>query len=273
MRDAPIGIFDSGVGGLTVVSELSRILPNESIIYFGDIARTPYGSKSKELVKKYAYQLTEFLIQKRVKLIIIACNTASSVSFHDLNQSFKDKVKAILDVIHPAVKAAINQNNKYNKHNKIGIIGTKTTIEVGSFEDLIKKRIPSIKIIKQACPLFVPLVEEGWINHKITYQVAEEYLKIFKEEKIDSLILACTHYPLLKNVIKKILKVKLIDTSIEVSKETKRVLTKLDLLNTDKSNKSYKFYVSDEPGKFIEISKRFLNFPIDRNCVEKVELW
>jgi glutamate racemase len=269
MRNLPIGIFDSGVGGLTVVSELSKILPNESIIYFGDIARTPYGSKSKELIKKYAYQLTEFLIQKRVKLIIIACNTASSVSFHDLSQDFKDKVK-IIDVISPAVKVAINQNNK---HNKIGIIGTKTTIEVGSFENLIKKSIPSIKIIKQACPLFVPLVEEGWINHKITYQVAEEYLKVFKEEKIDSLILACTHYPLLKNVIKKILKVKLIDTSTEVSKETKRVLTKLDLLNTDKSNKSYKFYVSDDPEKFREISKKFLNFPIDRSCVEKVELW
>src|SRR4030095_9210240 len=254
-RTRPIGVFDSGIGGLTVVKELNKLLPNERIIYFGDTARVPYGNKSKETVIHYSLQIAYFLLKKKIKMLVVACNTASSVSLPTLKRHLHIP---IIGVIEPGAKTAVQISKKKN----IGVIGTLGTVKSNSYKKALRKFNGKLNIIQHPCPLFVQLAEEGWHNNIIAQNVSNEYLKVFKNKKIDALILGCTHYPLLKNVIQKTVgnKVGLIDSGRETAKEVKKILEKKDLLNEHSGPKSQSiFYVSDFPHKFKEVSQRFLS--------------
>ena len=247
-----IGVFDSGVGGLTVVKELIHQLPYENIIYFGDTARVPYGIKSKETVIRFSIENILFLLKQEVKLICVACNTASSVALPALKNHFR---VPIVGVISPGVREAV-----YATRNKrIGVIGTKATIKSRTYENEIRHLDPKVKITAVACPLFVPFVEEGWLNHDVVLTVAKTYLKPLKKAKVDTLILGCTHYPLLKPLIKKIMgeDVTLIDSAKQVAIEVKKILTTEGLLNKAKLGQ-HKFYVSDNPEWFNGLCSRFL---------------
>jgi glutamate racemase len=251
----PIGIFDSGIGGLTVVKEIIKFLPDEGIVYFGDTARVPYGIKSESTIIRFSLENILFLLKQDVKMVVIACNTSSSVALPTLKRHFKIP---IIGVISPGVKEAVYAT----RNGRIGVIATNATIKSGTYEFQIKQLDSKIKIFSQACPLFVPLVEEGWFAEKVTYDIANHYLKPLKRLKIDTLILGCTHYPLLKEVFKSILgrSVKLVDSAEQVALETKEVLTDeglLDKLERRKSSK-YLFYVSDEPQQFKKLAKKFL---------------
>ncbi|MEO0077068.1 MAG: glutamate racemase [candidate division WOR-3 bacterium] len=250
----PIGVFDSGVGGLTVVKALRKILPNEDIIYFGDTARVPYGTKSTPIITQFAFQDAQFLINRQVKLIVVACHTVSSVCLTELKKSFRIP---IIGVIEPGAKAVA----KTTKNKRIGIIGTQATILAGAYERAIKNLDAEIEIIAKPTPLFVPLVEEGWLANPITYQVAKTYLTPMITENIDTLLLGCTHYPLLKNTIQKLFnkKIKIVDASLETAIETKRTLANIDLLNDNKKPGFLKIYLSDLSPSFLEIGRRFLN--------------
>lgn len=249
----PIGIFDSGVGGLTVAAEVMNTLPAEDIIYFGDIARTPYGSKSQETVRRFSIEIAEFLIKQGVKMIVVACNTASSLALGTLKERFS---LPIIGVIEPGVLKAI----KSTKSKRIGVIGTQATISSNAYPEAIKTADPTILVISQSCPLFVPLVEEGWLEHEVTKLVAEEYLTPLKENQIDTLILGCTHYPFLKGIIQAVMgdEVVLVDSAVEVAEETKKVLSQNNGLRQQNPNPAYKFYVSDASAKFVEVGKRLL---------------
>ncbi|MCM8781527.1 MAG: glutamate racemase [Candidatus Omnitrophica bacterium] len=250
----PIGVFDSGIGGLTVVKEIIKCLPHENIIYFGDTARVPYGTKSPRTVIKFSIENTLFLLRFKVKLIVVACNTSSSYSIPILKNNFK---VPIIEVINPGVEEAV----KVTRCGRIGVIGTTATIQSGAYEKEIKKVNPHLKVFNQPCPLFVPLVEEGWLNDKATFDIAFRYLKPLKDKKIDTLILGCTHYPLLKKVIRNVmgLGVILVDSAKQVACCVKDILVREDFLsNSSKKNGIYKFYVSDESKKFTETAKKFL---------------
>lgn len=255
--DKPIGIFDSGLGGLTVLKEIMRILPNEDIIYFGDIARAPYGSKSESLVIKYANQALSFLLSQDVKLVVVACNTASSVAISSLNLRFP----RIIGVIEPAVCSAI----KLGKN--IGVIGTRRTIASGIYQKRIEEK--GLEVIARPCPLFVPLVEEGWIDNKITRAIAKEYLLEIKG-KIDVLILGCTHYPFLLQTIKETIgdDVHIISSSTTTAIATKNLLEKEGLLN--RKGGKLRLLTSDEADDFMKIASDFLKISI---CdVERIDL-
>lgn len=263
----PIGVFDSGIGGLTVVKELNKLLPHERIIYFGDTARVPYGNKSKETVIHYSLQIAYFLLKKKIKMLVVACNTASSVSLPTLKRHLHIP---IIGVIEPGSKTAA----LVSKSRKIGVIGTLGTVKSNSYKRALHKFSSSIHVYQHPCPLFVQLAEEGWHSNKIAQYVADEYLKEFKHKDIDSLILGCTHYPLLKGVIQKSVgnNVMLIDSGIETAKEVKSILEKKDLLNdlSDPAKGKSLYYVSDFPHKFREISQRFLSKKLEK--VHKVKL-
>ena len=252
-NNQPIGIFDSGVGGLTVLKKLSKILPNEEFIYFGDTAHVPYGNKSKKTIIRYCQKIVEFLESKKVKLIVVACNTASSTALEILQK--QNRVRFI-DVIKPCIKKA----TEITQNNKICIIGTKTTIDSQKYQKDIKKINKDIKIFPQACPLLVPIIEEAFFNNTITKEAIKIYLSNI-EPIFDTLILGCTHYPLIKNIIAQNLKkdVKIVDSSIETAKYVEIYLTKNNLLSTKKGIKSNKFYVSDDPQKFNKVAKKLLN--------------
>ncbi len=264
-KNLPIGIFDSGIGGLTVAKSIFNLLPNEKVIYLGDTARLPYGTKSKETVILYSIECLKFLIKKKVKLIVVACNTASSVAVPFLKKITKIP---ILGVITPGAKAAVEKT----KNNKIGVIGTVRTIKSKSYLKEIRKFNNKLKIFSQPCSLFVQLAEDGWIDNKIAYLTAETYLTILKKEKIDTLILGCTHYPVLKKTIGKVMgkKVTLIDSGEETAKEVKSVLERNNLLTNRKRKGIHKFYVTDFPSNFKAISERFLGKKIAK--VEKIKL-
>ena len=252
-NSAPIGVFDSGVGGLTVVKEIIKQLPNENIVYFGDTARVPYGTKSKDTIIKFSMQNARFLLKSDVKIIVVACNTSSSIGLPTLRLHFK---VPIIGVIRPGAKEAIKQT----KSKKIGVIGTKTTILSESYERELKYQDRSMKVVTQMCPLFVPLAEEGWVNNKVAMDIAALYLRPLKRSKIDTLILGCTHYPLLKNVIKKVMgpRVNLVDSAQRTAKEVKSLLIEKGILNNSTRKPRYDFYVSDEPQNFIKTGQRFL---------------
>ena len=259
----PIGVFDSGVGGLTVVKELIHQLPHEEIVYFVDTARVPYGIKSKETVIRFSIENTLFLLKQDVKLICVACNTVSSFALPVIKNHFR---VPIVGVITPGVREAV-----YATQNKrIGVIGTKGTIKSGTYEAEIKQLDDSISVIAVACPLFVPFVEEGWLKGSVVKEVAQMYLKPLKDAKVDTVILGCTHYPLLKQVIKDVLgeQVTLIDSAKQVAIEVKKILVTEGLLNHTKARPTQRFYVSDNPDWFSELAVRFLGRPI-RN-VKKV---
>ena len=258
----PIGIFDSGVGGLTVFSEVEKTLPREEIVYFGDTARVPYGTKSKETVTKFSVENIEFLMKHNVKLVLVACNTASSLSLEFLKRCFR---VPIIGVIDPGAKNSVDRT----RNNRIGVIGTSATISSGAYEKAIKKISSKMTVFSQNCPLFVPLVEEGWSYKSVTFEVASTYLNSLKKKNIDTLILGCTHYPLLKNVIRKVMgnKVSLVDSAGEVAKEAKSILGAGGLMNKKPGEKKHKFFVSDEPEQFIRLGERFLNRKM--KCVQK----
>jgi glutamate racemase len=259
-----IGIFDSGIGGLTVTKEIIKLMPNENIVYFGDTARVPYGNKSSDTIKKFSLEITNFLLSKNIKILVIACNTASSYALAYLQTIINIP---IIGVIEPGAETAF----KITKNKKIGVIGTKGTIASMSYQNVLKSINPELEIINQACPLFVPLVEEGWIEKEVAYLVATEYLAVFKDSGIDTLILGCTHYPILKKVIAKVLgeKIQIVDSAIETAIKVQQTLKEKNLLENNNSEiGKYVFYVSDDAEKFKEFGLNILERNID--SVEKI---
>lgn len=261
MNNAPIGVFDSGVGGLTVVKEIMEQLPGEAMIYFGDTARVPYGSKSEETVVRYSSQIIKFLLSKGAKTIVIACNTASAVALEKMKEEFE---VPIIGVVKPGAKAAA----EVTKNGRIGVIGTEATIRSGIYNEFLRKTDPHVTVYGKACPLFVPLAEEGWVGEdEITEQVARRYLAELSEQDIDTLVLGCTHYPLLRSVIQKVMgdTVQLVNPAVETARELKYLLEENHLLNErtkvgetyatiDKATlPRHEFFVSDRAEKF----KRF----------------
>lgn len=266
MHDQPIGIFDSGLGGLTVVKEIMEHLPNESIIYFGDTARVPYGNKSKETVTRFSAQIIGFLQSKGVKAIIIACNTVSSNSIEELRAMFPEI--PIEGVVEPGVKVGLEKTET----GRIGIIGTEATIRSNKYPSLIKDANPKAQVFARSCPLFVPLVEDGWINHPVTNMVAGEYLGPLLKEKIDTLILGCTHYPMLSEIIQKVVgdQVTLVNPAQEAAYKMERKLKQWQHLSLGKTPPTYEFYVSDHTSQFEHMAKEFLKRPIEH--VQLVDL-
>jgi glutamate racemase len=260
-----IGVFDSGIGGLTVAKSLFNLLPNENIIYLGDTARLPYGTKSRETVILYSIECLKFLLSKNVKMIVVACNSASSVAVPFLQKITKLPVIGVID---PGSKAATEKT----KNNKIGVIGTLGTIKSNAYKKQIKKYMKDAEIHSQPCSLFVQLAEDGWTDNKIAELTAKEYLSGLKEIGVDTVILGCTHYPILKDTIRKVLgkRINLIDSGEETAKEVKVILEKKNLLNTQKKKGIHKFFVTDFPNKFKQISERFLGKKI--SIIKKVKL-
>jgi glutamate racemase len=249
----PIGVFDSGVGGLTVVRALMERLPFENIIYFGDTARVPYGIKSVETITQYTRELTEFLLAKEVKLLIVACNTMAAVA----SQVVKDLSPVpVLDVIDAGAMGAVAASET----KKVGVIGTPTTINSNAYARAIHQYDTEIRIFSQACPLFVPLVEEGWLDHEVTRLTAHEYLKPVLAEHIDTLVLGCTHYPLLKPLLQRVAgpDVTLVDSAEAMAERTAALLTDMNLANQQRNVPSYQFHVTDVPLRFQSIGERFL---------------
>lgn len=262
-KDIPIGVFDSGIGGLSVLKQFIRFLPYERYIYLGDTARVPYGNKSSETVKEYSRQCTRFLLDKGVKLVVVACNTASSVALDSVK---KNSDVPVIDMISPAAGAAL----RATQNGKIGVIGTRATISSNSYSNAIKSLTnpDDIEVISQPCPLFVPIVEEGWIRHPATEMIAEEYLRSFKENDVDTLVLGCTHYPLLSELISNILKgITLIDSGEHAAVNAIRTLAESGSLVEEKSEylkkPNIEFYVTDVPSTFFEVARRFLGFDVD----------
>lgn len=249
----PIGVFDSGIGGLTVARALFEILPNEDIIYLGDTARLPYGTKSKETVILYSIECLKFLLSKKVKMVVVACNTASSVAVPFLQKITK---LPVIGVIIPGAESAAMKTKNY----KVGVIGTRGTVNSKSYQNQIKKVNKNIKVFSQACSLFVQLAEDGWTDNKIAELTAKEYLKDLKNEGVDTLILGCTHYPILKKTIRKVVgsNIKLIDSGEEAAKEVKNILSQKNLLTSQKKKGEHKFFVTDFPNNFHQIAERFL---------------
>ena len=249
----PIGVFDSGVGGLTVVRALMERLPFESIHYFGDTARVPYGIKSVQTISHYTTQIAEFLLEKRVKLLIIACNTMAAVAaqmVRDLSPT------PVLDVIDAGAVAALAAS----KTRRIGVIGTPTTINSNAYARAIDSMEPEARLTSQACALFVPLVEEGWLDHPVTRLTAQEYLKPVLAENVDALVLGCTHYPLLKPLLRDVAGtgVALVDSADAMAEQTATLLAELNLSNPDRKPPEYHFWVTDVPLRFQTIGERFL---------------
>ncbi len=264
MLDNPIGIFDSGVGGLTVLREIEKLLPFENIVYFGDTARVPYGNKSKSTIIKFSRESICFLRTKKVKLIVIACNTSSALALNNLKQTFNIPILGV-------IKAGVNSAIKISRKREIGIIGTKATIRSNSYQKLILSKDKKIKVYAQSCPLFVPLAEEGLLKGKVVREVISMYLKNFKEKEIDVIILGCTHYPLLGREIASYLTgVTIIDSAREIARNIRYILENKGLLNRGKRKGRVEFYVSDEPKEFVRLAKLFLKRKIPNPRIANV---
>lgn len=267
-----IGIFDSGIGGLTVVREVIRQLPDERIIYFGDTARVPYGPKSPDTVRRYSREISEFLMSQDVKAIVVACNTATAHALPSLQREFS---LPVIGVVEPGARAAVAASRR----GELGVIGTAGTIGSGAYERAIKEIAPNAHILARACPLFVPLVEEGWLDTPATRLIAREYLAPMKAGGVDTLVLGCTHYPLLKPLLAELLgpDVVLIDSAQETAAETARVLGARQLLAPSNghgwrrsSAVPHRFVASDAPDHFLRLGQRFLGSAIE--CVETLTL-
>ncbi len=267
-KDKPIGVFDSGIGGLTVVREIIRNSPNEKIIYFGDTARVPYGGKSKDTIIRFSRQIVRFLQQQDVKAIVIACNTASAFALEEVQ---KEIDIPIIGVVKPGAKVACEAT----KNNRVGVIATKGTISSGLYTELIHAINPEIKVFGKACPLFCPLVEEGW--HKddpVTIEVANRYLSVLKDKDIDTLILGCTHYPLLRHMIGDIMgeNVMLVNPAYETALDLKHLLDEKGIASDTKmqGENPYQFYVSDDAESFRDFANAIL--PIDIKKAKKIPI-
>jgi len=255
-----IGVFDSGIGGLTVLREITRLLPSENTVYLGDTARVPYGSKSKETVERYSVEDANFLVRHNIKLLVTACNTASAYALQRLK---KELDMPVIGVIEPGARAAVAAT----KVNKIGVIGTEGTIKSSAYCTAIKSINPAISTFVKACPLFVPLVEEGWANDEVTAVIASRYLEDMKGSAIDTLVLGCTHYPLLKETIGAIMgkSVTLVDSAASTANEVKRILTDRGLLNDGSPGEAARrFFVTDSPERFLTVGRRFFGDGLDQ---------
>lgn len=253
-KNKAIGVFDSGVGGLTIIKEIMKELPNENIVYFGDTARVPYGPRSSETITKYTFQSINFLLEQDIKAIVIACNTASARSLKKAQERYNIP---IIGVIKPGAKAAVEST----QNNRIGVIGTEGTINSNAYTFEIEELNPDISISTRACPLFVPIAEEGWSNSDVAKLTAQTYLNVFNEEDIDTLVLGCTHYPLLEETIKKVLKkqIRLVNPAIETTKALREMLCEKGLLRETNELGTYRYFVSDRPNNFSKVGERFLN--------------
>ncbi|QQV03197.1 MULTISPECIES: glutamate racemase [Chryseobacterium] len=257
--DQPIGIFDSGVGGLTVAKEIKRLLPNENLIYFGDTKHLPYGEKSKEAIIGYSTKISNFLLEQNCKAIVIACNTATANALNEVMDSVQRRVP-VIDVINPVAEKV-----SYEIHNNVGVIATKATVNSGLYKKSIRKHNKFIKVDELATPLLVPAIEEGFKNHPITHAIIYNYLSNSKLKNIETLILGCTHYPLLIDEIKQYYgnRVRVIDSPNIVANQLKIILDKYHLLNENNSKPTYQFYLSDITKNFEKISKKFFGKTID----------
>ena len=257
---APVGVFDSGVGGLTVAREIMRHLPNENLVYFGDTARVPYGSKSKDNIIHYSRQIINFLKTKEVKAIVIACNTASALALDVVREECDIP---IIGVVEPGARAALEVTTT----NKIGVIGTEATVQSAIYEKIIQRVNPRVSVLAKACPLFVPLVEEGFAKHKVTEDMIDYYLSDLRDADIDTLILGCTHYPLLRSRIRTYMgeKITLVNPAYETAMDLKRLLEKHDMANTGFKGEhaAYAFYVSDAADKFKHFANSILPYDIE----------
>ncbi|MBI4721381.1 MAG: glutamate racemase [Chitinivibrionia bacterium] len=252
MKNGAIGVFDSGIGGLTVLKELLARLPGESFVYFGDTARVPYGTKSPETVIRFSRENISFLLDLGVKLVVVACNTASAEALPKLKREY---ALPMVGVTEPGIRAALAQSN----NKRIGIIGTAGTIRSGAYQKGIKSIDPAAEVFAKSCPLFVPLAEEGWVDNEIADLIAREYLREFKERDIDTLVLGCTHYPLLRTVIGRAVGdgVTLVDSAVETAKQVVEVLETNRLFSREHAGE-FITYLSDIAPSFREIGERFL---------------
>ena len=274
MNHAPIGVFDSGVGGLTVAREIMRQIPDERIVYFGDTARVPYGSKSPNTIIRYSRQIIRFLRTKNVKAIVVACNTASAFALETIKPELDIP---IIGVVKPGAKVAAQTT----QNGKIGVIGTEGTIRSEIYTKTIHRENKDAQVMGRACPLFVPLVEEGWIKDPVTVAVAERYLQPFKESDIDTLILGCTHYPLLRSTVREIMGegVNLVNPAYETAVELRRLLSEQGIANDGKTKdgktkdgeEKYQFYVSDAAEKFMQFANSILPYDIEQTQLIPIE--
>lgn len=259
-KTAPVGVFDSGVGGLTVAREIMRQLPNENLVYFGDTARVPYGSKSKDNIIRFSRQIIRFLSTKDVKAIVIACNTASALALDVV----KDEVNIpVIGVVVPGARAAVQTT----QNNKVGVVGTEATIRSKMYSQLMKEMDPEVAVIGKPCPLFVPLVEEGFAKHKVTQEIIDFYLASMKESGIDTMILGCTHYPLLRSRIREYLgeEIHLVNPAYETAMDLKQLMEEAGIANegSEEEKPSYSFYVSDAADKFKVFANNILPYDIE----------
>ena len=259
----PIGVFDSGVGGLTVFQALERALPHESLVYLGDTARVPYGTKSAETVVRYTLEAARFMLRQQVKMVVVACNTASSVALEAMERETR---LPVLGVIAPGARRAVERSASA----RIGVIGTRATVASGAYKRAIQALLPEAEVLSQACPLFVPLAEEGWTEGDITRRIAERYLEPFQRAEVDTLVLGCTHYPLLRGVIAQVMgpRVGLVDSAEAVAEEAARALS--GPTRADAARGVHHFYVTDAPETFQVVAERFLGRPI--HCLEWASL-
>ena len=257
----PIGVFDSGIGGLTSVRELFRVLPSESVIYFGDTARLPYGSKSRETVIRFSLEISSFLVRQNIKALLVACNTASSFALPALLQRLGIPV---IGVIEPAARIAVSRS----PHGRIGVIGTLGTVASGSYPAEIERLMPGASVISRACPLFVPLIEEGWGTHPVTRQIAAEYLTELRNGALESLILGCTHYPLIAPLLAELMgpQVALVDSGAEAARAMALLLGERGQL-APAGTPEHRFFLSDEPRAFVRVAESFLGGPLPASVV------
>lgn len=262
---APIGIFDSGIGGLTVLRELARLLPYEDLVYLGDTARLPYGTKSPETILRYTTECADFLLKEGIKLLVIACHTASSLALASLQKALPIPV---LGMLRPGMELI-----RDSELQTIALLGTQATLSSEAYQQLILKECPHIEIVPIACPLFVPLAEEGLHLHPISRQTAEYYFEPLKEKAIQAALLACTHYPLLCDVIQQALgsKVQLLEPSLRCAQNVKHALQSETLLKISSTQGEYRFYTTDHPKRFANLAERFLGMPIT-TCINQLEL-
>lgn len=261
-KDLPIGVFDSGVGGLTVAREIMRQMPNEKIVYFGDTARVPYGSKSQSTILRYSRQIVRFLLEQDVKAIAVACNTASAYALPEIE---KDCPVPIIGVILPGARTAASMT----RNGRIGVIGTEATINSGIYADYLRQIMPDARVLGRACPLFCPLVEEGLWEDPVTEEIARRYLTELLDQEIDTLILGCTHYPLIRRTIGKIVgeDVHLVNPAYETARELGELLRSLDLQAETApalgaAQNQYRFYVSDMAEKFRRFANSIIKYGI-----------
>ncbi|MDE6213392.1 MAG: glutamate racemase [Lachnospiraceae bacterium] len=259
-HNRPIGVFDSGVGGLTVAREIMRQLPNERIVYFGDTARVPYGNKSRETITKFSRQIVRFLETQQIKAIVVACNTASAYALEELE---KEVDLPMIGVVKPGVRAALGAT----KNKKIGVVATEATIHSGIYSRYIEKNDKDVSVLGKACPLFVPLVEEGLWEDPVTDEIARRYLAELIDSGIDTLILGCTHYPMLRSTVAKIMgeSVTLVNPAYETARELKQLLEEKDLESEHRpglGTELYRFFVSDAADKFQRFANSILTYGI-----------